>query len=286
MHETDVLQEINKRYSKLSRVQKKIADYISKNPVAAAFSTVDEISRASGASPATVVRFANTLEFSGFSDFQNALQNQIENQMRPSSRLKERFPYLNSRVDPASMIFKTETENMLRTYELMSAEDIQMAVKKITDASMVLVSGGRSCYGVAHFLSYNLIRAKGNCIFLPPQRCDFAERLAKIGEGDVFVCVTLPRYLKQVVHAAKIAKQHGAFVISITDSHRSPLAEYSNILFPVAYKSFGFHNSIFAALMIVEFIISEITMSDSAASRDLLVETEEVLSELDVHMFY
>lgn len=76
---------------------------------AAAFSTVDEISRASAASPAAVVRFANTLEFSGFSDFQNALQSQIENQMRLYSRLKERFPYLNSRVDPASMIFKTET---------------------------------------------------------------------------------------------------------------------------------------------------------------------------------
>lgn len=53
---------------------------------------------------------------------------------------------------------------------------------------------------------------------------DAIDQLMRIGENDVLIAITFPRYSTRTVEAVQVAKAKGAKVIAITDSTLSPIA--------------------------------------------------------------
>ena len=69
----ELLQKIEEKYSKFSKGQKKLADYIREAYDKAAFMTAARMGEEVGVSESTVVRFATSLGYSGYPAFQKAL---------------------------------------------------------------------------------------------------------------------------------------------------------------------------------------------------------------------
>ena len=66
----ELLARLDEKYDKLSKGQKRLADYIRQNYDKAAFLTAVKLGEAVGVSESTVVRFATQLGDKGYPEFQ------------------------------------------------------------------------------------------------------------------------------------------------------------------------------------------------------------------------
>ena len=86
--DTTVLQRLEQKMEDLTSAQRKVADYILKNPTDVAFLTIEQLSGFIGVSVASVMRLAYTLGYTGFAQFQKDLQEILRNRVAPPTRLE------------------------------------------------------------------------------------------------------------------------------------------------------------------------------------------------------
>lgn len=76
-----VLTKIEDSYLDLSKSHKRIADYVLANYEKAAFLTAAKLGEETGISVSTVVRFATSLGYEGYPEFQDALRETIKGKL-------------------------------------------------------------------------------------------------------------------------------------------------------------------------------------------------------------
>src|SRR5215813_11774505 len=84
----DLVTLLESSRDRLSAAQRRIADYVLRNYREVGFMGVAELARQVGVSPAGVVRFATTLNYRGYSEFQQAMQSIIRGELRQGERFE------------------------------------------------------------------------------------------------------------------------------------------------------------------------------------------------------
>ena len=77
----ELLLRIEERYKKLSKGQKRLADYVCENYDKAVFLTAARLGEIVGVSESTVVRFATQLVYKGYPGCQKALAELVRNKL-------------------------------------------------------------------------------------------------------------------------------------------------------------------------------------------------------------
>src|SRR5947209_20602293 len=77
----NVIEELRRRYDKLTQSQKRIAEYIVEHSQAVAFSTVDQMAAQLDVNPSTIVRFTYRLGLNGFPDLQERMRELVRGQV-------------------------------------------------------------------------------------------------------------------------------------------------------------------------------------------------------------
>ena len=283
MDSINLLRELETNYGSFSKAQKQAADCIIKDPLAASYSTIEQLAYSAQISTTTIVRLAAVLGYKGYADFQHALQNCIQDEMVPSLKLAVSYEALRDKDNLIADICVTQTDQIEKTVDSLDVDVMHRLVSKIAEANRVYVMGGRSCYCVANYLAYNINRIQNNGVCISPSDNCLAEIMNQMSPKDVFIAVTLPRYIKNVALSAELAKKAGAYVVAITDSYRAPLTSFSDECIRVEYKSFDFHNSVLPCFIICEIIISLLTSRNPEEVRDNLTNIEKTLRTFDVH---
>lgn len=80
-NKNELLQKIDEGYSKFSKGQKKLADFIKEDYDKAAFLTAAKMGEEVGVSESTVVRFAMALGYDGYPGFQKALGEMVRTKL-------------------------------------------------------------------------------------------------------------------------------------------------------------------------------------------------------------
>jgi DNA-binding MurR/RpiR family transcriptional regulator len=285
--EQTVMNRIESHVDSLTKLQKKVANYVLSDPIQAAFMTVDQLAHSVGVSTATVVRLSTELEYGGYTEFQRDLQEYLKSRAKPSTKL-ENSVRKNNEENHIHDTFVQNTDivldNISKTYEALSELTMESITERILSANDIYINGIRSCEGIVHYLGYNLNRMlKIPCNFCD-QTGDIPEHLRNMTEDSVVIAVTMARYSRSVVEFASLAKKRGACVIAITDSYTSPLSGYANYQIVVRTNSDGFHNSITAACYVVDVLLSMCCKKAPERIHENLKATEKVLSELNFMM--
>src|SRR5258705_11832506 len=77
----DVIEELRRRYDRLTQSQKRIAEYVVEHSQAVAFSTVDQMAAQLDVNPSTIVRFTYRLGLNGFPDLQERMRELIRGRL-------------------------------------------------------------------------------------------------------------------------------------------------------------------------------------------------------------
>ncbi len=267
----------------LTPAQRKVADYILKYPMEATFLTIEQLAGLTSVSVATIIRLAYSLGYDGYTQFQKSLQALLRDQISPPNRLEANVKKLGKNkllVDCA----KLQMENIRKTVEFLSEENIDQAFKLIFDAKKIFVIGIRGSFGVACYLNDGLNRLGVDCELIVPDTGRIQAIMAKFSSDDLVIAISLPRYAKRTVEVVRVAKRKKAKILAITDGYSSPLALMSDVFLGCAFESLAFHHSEIGALFVADFLVTGVAVQDSVRAKMQLEEIEKVVCEIEANV--
>jgi DNA-binding MurR/RpiR family transcriptional regulator len=244
---------IDERRNELTPAERRIADVVLTHPQAVAFGTVADVARHADTSGATVVRFAMKLGFSGFSELQEEVQGELAHRLRPAAeRIRERQP---SEVVARSM--SLELDNVQGTLEGVDRDRFVDAIARLSDRkARVFVLAGVSVRGIGMVLADDLAMLRAGVELITDGDVQAARRLADVEPADVLVVCDFRRYERWVLQAASRVRELGCYVVSLTDSTLSPLADLSDATFVVQAQGTGPFDSHVGTLALVNTLVA------------------------------
>ncbi|QQZ09280.1 MurR/RpiR family transcriptional regulator [Heyndrickxia vini] len=222
-----LLSRIEKELSKLSDAERKIGEYIIKNPELIPNMTTKELSKKSGVSEASVVRFCKSIGIRSFKTFKLEL---VKNITLSQTNITD-FSILQKRDSPYDLFHKVTYVNKAAIDSTLSSLDkneLDKAVELIKRAKKIIFYGVGGSATAAFDGHYKFSKLGYHSI----TTLDFHFMISLIPyltEDDVFIAISMSGKTKDVLELARFAKKKGATLISITNIDNSPLYKEADI---------------------------------------------------------
>lgn len=272
----DILALIQENMNTFSKGQKRIAAFILESYDKAAFMTASRLGKKVGVSESTVVRFAAELGYDGYPDMQKSLQKMIRNRLTSVQRIE----VTNDRIgdqDLVSMVLQSDMEKIRLTLEELDRDVFDHAVKAIVSAKRIYIIGVRSSAAIASFLGFYFNLIFDNVVNVTAGTAsEMFEHLLRVGEDDVVIGVSFPRYSSRTVQAMSFARDRKATTVAITDSEASPLAPICKYTLKARSDMASFGDSLVAPLSLVNALLVAV----SRAKNDDLANTFQTLERI------
>ena len=279
----DILKYIEENKSGVSKSQKQIASFIKEHYDKAAYMTAAKLGHEVGVSESTVVRFVMELGFEGYPEFQRSLKELIRAKLTAVQRV-EVTNNLIGEGDVLEKVLYSDIEKIKKTAADIDRDSFNAAVKNITSAKNIYIVGMRASSYLSGFLNYSLRMIFDNVrLIQTTSGSETFEQMMSIGEGDVLIAVSFPRYSKSVIRCVGYAKKAGADVIALTDSKSSPLAEKADQLLVAQSDMASFADSLVAPMSVINALIVAVSRESSDKLSERLHRLEEVWDEYNVY---
>lgn len=278
----DLILSIQKQFPKLSKGQKRIAQFIIEYYEKAAFMTASKLGIETNVSESTVVRFANNLGFEGYPQLQRALQDIIKTKLTTVQRVDMGKAY-SSDLEVVQRIMKSDMDNMRHTLDTINAEKIESVIDMILKANRVYVLGLRSSKSLADFLAFYLGLIKGDVVLVGHGISDVYEQMLRISDKDLLISLSFPRYSSRSIEVTKYAKEQGAKVVAITDSEISPVAGMADEYLTAKSNMASFVDSLVAPLSLLNALIVAIGMREKADIKEHFNKLERIWEKYKIY---
>lgn len=281
---TDLMRMIQTKFSRLSKGQKLIAEYILKHYDKAAFMTAAKLGASVGVSESTVVRFANQLGYEGYPELQKALQELIKNKLTTAQRIE----LSNDFIIPNNAlkgVLKSDIENIRATMEKINYEAFESTVNSILNSKKIYIVGLRSSAALADFLGFYLNLILDNVKIVSYGMSDIFEQMLTLGEGDCVIGIGFPRYAMRTVETLNYAKSRRADVVAITDSVLSPLATKADYVLIAESNMASFVDSLVAPLSVINALIIAVGLKEKDKISKTFTELEQVWQEYQIYSY-
>lgn len=282
-NKNELLQKLEDGYRKFSKGQKKLADFIRDDYDKAAFMTAAKMGEEVGVSESTVVRFAMALGYEGYPEFQKALGELIRTKLNSIQRMEVTYGRI-SQGEILSTVLQSDIEKIKLTMNAIDHEAFEMAVDTILKAKKIYVIGIRSCAPLANFLSFylNLICENVTAVHTNSSS-EIFEQLIRIGEEDVIIGISFPRYSMRTLKALEFASNRKAKVITLTDSIHSPMNLYSSCNLIARSDMASIVDSLVAPLSVVNALVVALCMKKQKEVITTLETLEDIWDEYQVY---
>jgi len=277
----EIKEKIEQSYDDLPKNQRKIAEYFINNFDDISFLNVYEVSKATNSSVASIVRFAQRVGFSGYSQLRDAIAGVLKNQLNH----KEIFPLLESKKlkdDLLTSVANVDINNINDTLTLIDRENFNGAVDLILKSKKVYTAGLGISYLLAEILSYQLTQVAIDAAVFRHTDSIFQEQILFLGKDDLIIAFSFPPYSKETVEAAKFACQRGIKVISITNKNASPITFYSSESLVVKSENMLFTNSFAAISVLINAIATACAYKNKTNAKKILAETGEIMEKQEL----
>lgn len=279
----DLLNRINKHYSKMSKGQKLLATYITDNYDKAVFLTAARMGDIVGVSESTVVRFAMSLGYKGYPEFQKALEELVRNKLNSVQRMEVTYGRI-SQSEILQTVLQSDADKLKTTLEKIDHSAFELAVDTILSARNIYIVGIRSCAPLASFLSFYLNLMFDNVRLLHTNSSsEIFEQMVRINEDDVIIGISFPRYSMRTLKALEFANNRNAKVITITDSIHSPMNLYSSCNLIADSDMASIVDSLVAPLSVINALIVALCMKKQKEVAKTLTTLEEIWDEYQVY---
>lgn len=198
-----------------TKTDEKIARYITTHPKGDHFSTITSLAYAIDVSPSSISRFSHKLNYQHFQDMKfNIQQSYKKSDIRNVPLIQRIYEYHQSIIQQSG--------------EFISNKRINQLVEVLMDSEHTLFAGLGSSGLTATEFYYRTMRMgiKGNSATDVHQIKIGASLLT---ERDTFIALSNSGETKELANAVKIAKDHGATIIAITNYAGSPISTLSDI---------------------------------------------------------
>ena len=278
----NLIKNIQNNFNRMSKGQKIIAEFIINSYDKAAFMTAATLGANLNVSESTVVRFANTLGYSGYRELQKELQELIKNKLTTVQRLN--LPDGISKGDNnLAKVMESDIDNIKKTITEIDINSLNRAVKLMTEGKQIYVIGLRSSSFLAGYLCFYLNFLFSNVKLITAGANDVFEQLVKADEKDLIIGITFPRYSKKTLEALDYSKGKGCSIITITDSLISPAASKSDVTLIARSGMISFIDSLVAPMSLINAFIIALGVAKKNDLSSYFEDLEKIWQEYNVY---
>ncbi len=243
---------IVERAATLPRRLTQVASYAIEHPDEIAFGTVASIATAAAVQPSTLVRFAQSMGYQGFSDLQDVFRSRLRDRILNYDERLEHLRQHDLNATKATVIFggfsDAAEKSLSDLREKLDPEKLEEAVEMLAKANTIYLIGLRRSFPITSYMSYafgklgirtHLIGAMGGLA---------AEDVSFATAKDVVLAISFTPYASETVSLSQTAHARGVPIVAITDSPFSPLAPIAKTWFEVTEANFEGFRSMAATL--------------------------------------
>ena len=249
---------ITEQYASLSKRLSQVAQYLLDNPSAIAFGTVAVISKDAGVHPSTLVRFANTFGYSGFSEMQGLFQQGLL-QEAPSyqerirlSKQDSETPNSNEQAPLLNQFVSANTQALEHLAETVPAADMEQAIDILLQAKATYIVGVRRAFVVSTYFSYALRHIDRRAYLIDGAGGMFKEQATTMKAEDALIAISFHPYAAETQGVVDQALSRNVPLILITDSLLSPLASQAAVCFIVKEAEVNAFRSLSSSLCLAQ----------------------------------
>ena len=279
----DLMSKIQNNLSTFSKGQRLIAKYIIEHYDKAAFLTASKLGATVGVSESTVVRFATELGYGGYPQLQKALQEMIRNKLTAVQRMEVTSDRMGDQ-DILRSVLSSDIDKIRMTLDEIDRSSFEAAVEAILHARNIYILGVRSSASLSGFLGFYFNLMFDNVKLIHTNSVsEIFEQILRVGDGDVVLGVSFPRYSKRTLKALEYSKKSGATVIALTDSRLSPLSQTADYTLLAKSDMASFVDSLVAPLSVVNSLIVAIGMRKQKEISETFTHLESIWDEYEVY---
>jgi len=244
----------------LSKSEKAVANYIIQNPEQVVYLSVAALSEICGVSDPTVVRMCQKLGYSGYQSLKLAMAAAV---VSPSQTVHEAVTVEDDMKTVTEKVFQSAAYALQFTRETLDMKAMEEAAKVLIHARKIVIFGMGASGPIAADLHHKLLRLGMDATVYTDSHLQ-AIACSYLTSEDVVFAVSHSGSSKAVVDNASIAKNHGAKVITLTSSGKSPLSKLADICLTTMSSETKYRvvaiSSRAAALTIVDSIYTYLAM--------------------------
>lgn len=268
---------INSYYDNMGVAEKKVADWILKHRAEAIKLSIVELAAKTGASEATIARFARKLGYGGYQEMKIAFAQDESREYKPTHETVKK-------ADTCSKIFDKVVgdveETLMHTRAVLSDKKLEAAAEAIHNAKKLLVFGLGASASVATDAAHKFLREGIDCTVSSDNHMQVI-LASHLSEKDVVLAISHSGASKDIIEAMEVAKSCGATTISITNYGKSPIARVSDIELNTAADETKFTmlalSSRIAQLCIIDAIYLYVVMRRDKAATTAISKVEKAL---------
>lgn len=278
----NLFQYVEQNYSKFTKREKLIADYLLLKERKILNMSAKEISEITGTSAPTVVRFSKKLGFNSLNEMKLSLSISFEN-----NKSDKKFEYLDKDLSVRNIIdgIRQTFKNIVDvTSDLIKEDELEKAIEILINAKCIYIFGVGVSGLVGLDFYYKLSRIGKRCVYHNDAHLQVTSSVL-IEKDDVALVISYSGETREVILCAENIKKNNVKLISITKaSIDNKLSNISDITLNVPYveKSLreGAISSRISQLAIIDMLFIGMAKNNLKDIEDKLVITRNAVSEL------
>lgn len=262
-------------YNEMGKAEKRIADWLFENPDAILSLSIVELAEKCKCSEATIVRFSKRLGLSGYQELKISLASESG-----TSTVNTSINESDSAYDMFQKVCNDIYCSLELTKKSLKGESIALAAEKICSANKIVIFGLGNSASVATDASHKFLRAGLNAVAYSDNHMQVIAG-SHLNKKDVAIAISHSGSSKDIVEALKIAKEHRATTIAITNRGKSPILKYADIVLATSSTETEYNilalNSRIAQLTIIDALYFYVVYNQSHKALQSIKETEHSL---------
>lgn len=269
----DVQERLSKALPNLTRSQQRAAAVLLDQPGQVATLPVRKLAEIAGIGAPNFDRLAKVLGFPTFGEMRDIYRQRIQSGDPGNYHLRAGSLLSAGRGDGIGAVWDSfraaSVATMERIYGDLPPERIDGIVDVLAARRTIHVCGFESSRAPALHLTYLGAMVSTAFRLIGRGGGPHMEDMISIGAEDALVAIAFSPCAAPTIQAAHLATEAGAYVLGITDSYASPLAQTSDEVLLTPTDSPLFFESYLGAVAIIELLVGAFTlrMGNSAVSR-------------------
>ena len=181
-------------------------------------------------------------------------------------------------------VLKADIQNIRSTLDELDIDAFEEAIEKMIRARNIYVLGLRASAPIAEFFVHYLKFIFPSVTVVSSGVSDVFEQLARIGEGDLLIGISFPRYTKRSIEAMEFARSRKASLIAITDGPLSPLHATADTCLMAKSDMSSFVDSFAAPLSLINALIVALGQRRRREVSDYFEDMEKIWDKYDVYL--
>jgi DNA-binding MurR/RpiR family transcriptional regulator len=224
--------------TQLPKRLRQVAIFVWQHPADVALGSIVSVAEQADVQPSTLVRFAKSFGFAGFTEFQDVFKEHMKvgglpvaAPLAPDRR--------GSEASVTAALIEASQRALVRLDQNFDEKAYQKMLKALSRAEIIYLIGSKRAFPVVTYMSMTLSQQGiRNCLVDNVGSLGF-DQISCCSKRDAVIAINFSPYNSITPDLVRAAKQNGAMIAAITDSTFSPLTSLSDHMIEVVEMEYA-----------------------------------------------